>query len=220
MARLKGDYLVFDGGVSLFERLCALRPMDEVLVGLLTEDAALLAFLDRLVAYWRGVIAAQVAAGVDVVTFGDDWGTQAAPIISPALFRALFKPRYQELFELVHQAGRRVFLHSCGRLGPIFDEFLELGVDGFWPQLPLYEGDEAFFARCKEHHVALYLHPDRQRLVPLGSPREIEERVRAYARRHRRLGGGGIFYVEIENDAPFENAEALLRSIHQHAAGG
>jgi hypothetical protein len=29
----------------------------------------------------------------------------------------------------------------------------------------------------------------------------------------RRLGGGVIFYVEIENDAPWANVEALVESI-------
>ncbi len=214
--KLRRNYLVCGGGVSIFEKLCALRPMDETLVGLLTEESALLAFLDRLVAYGEAVIGENLSAGVDVITFGDDWGTQAAPVISPDLFRALFKPRYQRLFAPIHKAGKRVFLHSCGRLGPILDEFLELGIDGLWPQLPLYENEPSFFDRCKERGVALYLHPDRQRLIPLGSPKEIEERIRGYAERHHRIGGGGIFYIEIENDAPFENVEALIRSAHKY----
>jgi len=30
------------------------------------------------------------------------------------------------------------------------------------------------------------------------------------------MGGGGIFYVEIEDDAPFENVLALFEAIDQY----
>ena len=65
----------------------------------------------------------------------------------------------------------------------------------------------------------IYIHPDRQRLIPLGTPQEIENAIRDYAVRYHRLGGGGIFYIEIENDAPFENVEALIRSVHKYRSG-
>jgi len=30
------------------------------------------------------------------------------------------------------------------------------------------------------------------------------------------IGGGGIFYVEIENDAPWENVKTLIEAIHEY----
>ena len=57
------------------------------------------------------------------VVFGDDWGTQSAPIISPDLFREIYKPVY------------------------------------------------------------------------------------------KKLGGGGIFNIEVENDSPFENVKMMLETI-------
>ncbi len=64
-----------------------------------------------------------------------------------------------------------------------------------------------------KHRVTLYIHPDRQYLVPRGTPQEIEAAIRAYADRYHALGGGGIFYIEIENDAPFENVKALIEAV-------
>ncbi len=49
IAAQRQEYLVFEGTISLFERLHALRPIDEVLMDILAEDPALLHFLDRLV---------------------------------------------------------------------------------------------------------------------------------------------------------------------------
>lgn len=215
MAEHRKRYLLFNGWVSLFEKLHALRPMDEVLMDLQTRDPHLMSFLDRLEIYWEKVIAEFLGVGIDVIVFGDDWGMQSATIISPALFREIFMPRYRRLIAPIKKAGRMVFFHSCGFLGEILDDLFDLGINGLWPQITLYQDNPQFPANCKEHRVAVYLHPDRQKLIPLGTPREIENAIRIYADRYHRLNGGGIFYVEIENDAPFENVEALIKSIHK-----
>ena len=63
---------------------------------------------------------------------------------------------------------------------------------------------------------SILIHPDRQRLVPLGTPEEIATQVRAYCERYHALGGGGIFHIEIENDAPFENVRALVEAVDRY----
>ncbi len=210
------NFLVFAGGISIFERLCALRPMDEVLMDIQERDPDLLAFLDRLTDYWLEAIASLVAAGADVISFGDDWGTQSAPIIAPALFREVFKPRYDRLMAPIRQANRIVFFHCCGFLGEIFDDLLDLGIKGLWPQIGLFEADPSYLRKCQEHKIAIFIHPDRQRLVPRGTPSAIDAKIREYAERFQRLRGGGIFYIEIENDAPFENVKALIESVDRY----
>ena len=74
---------------------------------------------------------------------------------------------------------------------------------------------KSFAQTCRDHKITAYLHPDRQHLVPFGTPADIRIQVRAYADIYHALGGGGIFYIEIENDAPWENVEALIRSVHE-----
>lgn len=216
VAEQREHYLVMKGGISIFERLHALRPIDEVLMDLVVEDRYLMPFLDRLVDDWLATIDDLIALGTDVISFGDDWGTQTAPLISPALFRRVFAPRYRRLFEPVKRAGCKVFFHSCGYLGPIFDDLLALGIDGLWPQIGLYEQIPNAVEKCREHRVAIYIHPDRQRLIPLGTPEEIEATIRGYAERYHALSGGGIFYIEMENDAPFENVKALIEAVHTY----
>ena len=61
----------------------------------------------------------------------------------------------------------------------------------------------------------MYIHSDRQRLIPRGTPEEIEAAIRSYADRHHHLQGGGIFYIEIEDDAPFKNVKALVEAVHK-----
>jgi uroporphyrinogen decarboxylase len=182
---------------------------------LATEDPDLLAFLDRLVAYWLDVINQYVELGADVIQFGDDWGAQSGQLVSTALFAKIFAPRYRMLFEQIRKSGTKIFFHSCGRLQNILPEIVALGIDCIWPQLSVYD-DEKLLEQCRQHHMTLYVHPDRQRLIPLGTPAEIDERICRYAEHFHRIGGGGIFYVEVENDAPFENVRALIEAIHRY----
>lgn len=213
IAKQRQDYLVFGGWVSIFEKLHALRPMDDLLVDLISGDPALIRFLDRLTDHWLADIHRMLEARVDVIMFGDDWGTQEAPLISPDLFKELFLPRYARLMAPIRKAGKKIFLHSCGCLGEVLDEFIALGINGLWPQIGVFEANPANLEKCRQHQVTLYIHPDRQRLIPKGSPAEIEATIRRYAERYHEQGGGGIFYVEIENDAPFENVKTLIESI-------
>ena len=213
---LQKNYLLFEGWISIFERLHALRPIDEVLLDLCTENEHLIYFLDRFVEYWLTVIDKLIDTGIDVITFGDDWGAQFSSLVSPDLFRRVFKPRYKKLMDPIKKANRKIFFHSCGFLGEILDDLFELGIDGLWPQITLYENDPMFTQKCKDNQVAIYIHPDRQNLVPLGTPHSIEMAIRHYAERYHQLGGGGIFYIEMENDAPFENVEALVKAVHKY----
>lgn len=211
----KKTHLIFNGWISIFEKLHALRPMDDLLADLALRDPDLLTFLDRLVDYWHQHIARELALGTDVIIFGDDWGTQTAQMISTNMFRDIFKPRYQMLMDPIHRAGKKIFFHSCGYLGDIFGELIDLGIVGFWPQITRYNPN-TFPETCKQHGITIYIHPDRQQLIPLGTPKEIETAIQQYADRYHKLGGGGIFYIEMENDAPFENVQALIKAVHQY----
>jgi uroporphyrinogen decarboxylase len=212
----KKEFLVFNGWISIFEKLHALRPFQEMLMDIVLQDENFLAFLDKLVEYWISVIDYYILTGTDVFVFGDDWGTMNSTLVSPDSFREIFKPLYQRLFRHIQKSGGLIFLHCCGYMGELLDEFIEMGIRGLWPQLNLYDKDESFTSKCRMNKIAIYIHPDRQRLIPLGTPHQIDSYIRIAADKYRKLGGGGIFYVEIENDAPFENVKALVEAINKY----
>ena len=213
-AEFRRDHYVFGGGGSIFEKPSSLRPFDEVIIDFFEENPELLEFVDRLVEYYTESNTRALACGVDIFCFGDDYGTQTGPFFPDDLFRRIFVPRYKKMFSPIQNAGRKILFHSCGRLNGVVDELFDLGIDVLWPQLSLYGRDEAFLDHCAERRVALLLHPDRQYLIPRGTPGEIRSWVRDMAARYRQ--GGGIFYVEMENDAPWENVKTLLESIAEY----
>ncbi|MBN1588359.1 MAG: hypothetical protein JW888_02480 [Pirellulales bacterium] len=59
----------------------------------------------------------------------DDWGTQAGPFISNAMFDVFFRSRYARIFDAIHACGWHVILHSCGKINNLVSTFIDLGVD-------------------------------------------------------------------------------------------
>ncbi len=209
------EKLVIEGWVSLFQKLYELEHMEKVLIDLFSEDPDLINFLDRLTDYWERVMDSYLKADVDVIMFADDWCTQSSQLMPADFFRRHFVPRYRRLMEPVRKAGRRIFFHVCGCRTEIFDEILDLGINGIWPQIALFDL-ESFSKDCKDRGILTFIHPDRQHLIPHGRPEEIERTIARYAERYHKLGGGAMFYVEIENDAPFENVKALIEAIDKY----
>ena len=67
--------------------------------------------------------------GFHGIHFADDWGTQTGMMISPALWRQLFKQRYARQFAVAHELGLHTWYHCCGEFGAIMEDFCEIGVD-------------------------------------------------------------------------------------------
>ena len=67
--------------------------------------------------------------GFHGIHFADDWGTQTGLMISPALWRKLFKPRYRQQFARARNLGLHIWFHCCGNLAEIVEDFHEIGVD-------------------------------------------------------------------------------------------
>jgi len=68
------------------------------------------------------------ARGADGIISADDWGLQDRPMISPPVFRGFFKPRYARIYEMAQKKGLLTFLHSCGHITELLDDFIDAGL--------------------------------------------------------------------------------------------
>jgi uroporphyrinogen decarboxylase len=69
----------------------------------------------------------------DGAFLSDDLGYQAAPLISPALYRELALPYHKQLCDHFAGQGLKTLLHSDGNVAPLIPLFLEAGFDGLHP---------------------------------------------------------------------------------------
>lgn len=85
--------------------------------------------MDRIIHFECDLIRMAARHGFHGIHFADDWGTQSGLMISPGMWRSLFKPRYARQFALAHELGLHTWYHCCGRFGPIMADFHEIGAD-------------------------------------------------------------------------------------------
>ena len=205
-------YFLKSAWISLFELMHALRPFEDVLMDIATCSPEIERLADTLTEHHMSFIDYLLKRGVDAVQFGDDFGTQTDLMLSPAMWRRFFRPRYDVLVRRVKQAGAKVFFHSCGNVTNLLGEFAALGVDAVWPQLNLY--DLRWLSRfCRGARLAIALHPDRGELMIRSTPEKVREYVRALAEIFEVDRGGAWFYVEVDRGFPFRNVAALTETI-------
>jgi uroporphyrinogen decarboxylase len=106
--------------------------MEETLVRLVTEDPALLVFLDRRLELMLEVTrrTLETAAGrIDFMWLGEDLGTQIAPLISLDMYRKVLRPRHQRFIDLAKSFKLPVMIHTCGSSSWAYEDFIEMGIN-------------------------------------------------------------------------------------------
>ena len=197
------------GAGCIWEQLHFLRPYEDCLIDIMLDTPEINRIADMITDYAEGCVLHQIAAGSDAIQFGDDFGTQQAPIFPPEVWRRFFKPRYERLCAHIRKAGRKIFFHSCGQIGPLLEDFAELGVDAVWPQLPLFDQRD-LARRCRDLGMAVLLHPDRGGLMQRSPAQAVRDYLPRLLDNFDSVNGGSWLYIEIDPGFKWENIQALF----------
>lgn len=198
----------------LFMRLYDLRGFENLMMDYATEEPQLQELIDLLVRYHQVVVRQYLDRGVDVISAGDDLGTQAASLISPATFHRWITPAYKRLFAPARQAGCHVLLHTDGHMIELMDELIEAGVTICNPQDLCNGIDE--IKQAVRGRICVRLDIDRQTVVPYGSRREIRDLVAEGVRKLGSPRGGLELIVGIYPPTPPENIDALFSAFEEY----
>jgi uroporphyrinogen decarboxylase len=179
-------------------------------------------FLERLVEIHLANLERYLAAVgpyIDIISFGDDLGSQNGPQISPRMYAELFKPRHARMWRRAKElANVKVMLHCCGGIRPLLPHLIEADLDTSNPvqitcagmdprELKAEFGDKFTFwgGGC-----------DTRFVLPKSSPAEIREHVRGQIETFK--PGGGFVFQQVHNilaDVPPENIIALFDAAHE-----
>lgn len=181
--------------LSGFTVYTLMRGFENSMTDFLVEPERSARLLDKIFDWECEVIEMVARRGFHGIHFADDWGTQTGLMISPALWRKLFKPRYERQFRLARNAGLESWFHCCGNLTEIAEDFHEIGVDVLNIAQPNVVDVNQVSARLRGRQC--FLIPMSYQTVSIsGTPEEI------YAEAERLYGllgtnrGGFIGYVE------------------------
>lgn len=130
------QYLLYIQLALFKEKLDLFRGMENVYTDLYLNRDKIEVLLEVFFTYAAAVIKKCAEIGVDGILFGDDWGSERSLLISPKMWREVFKPWYKRAFEKVHHHGMDVFFHSDGNIREIIPDLIEIGVDVLHPLQP------------------------------------------------------------------------------------
>ena len=155
-----------------------MRRLDHYLMDLLLERDRVRELHDRIDAVLEHMIRNYAAVGVDGVMLVEDWGTQRQTLISPQLWNEEFRPRFEHLCGLAHGLGLKVFMHSCGQIGPIVPGLVEAGIDLLQFDQPGLHGIENLARHQERGKITFWCPVDIQTTLQT----EDEGSIRAEAR--------------------------------------
>lgn len=152
-----------------------LRKMEIYFQDLILEREHIDELHDKVAGLLERVIQRYAGAGADGVFFCEDWGIQDRLLISPDMWREIFKPLYRRLCATAHKAGLQVLMHSCGYNWAILDDLGEVGINVFQFDQPELYGLERLAGKLKSIGVCLWSPVDIQKIMPTGNKELIEK---------------------------------------------
>jgi uroporphyrinogen decarboxylase len=205
-----GDrFRVFEIGFSLYERAWTMRGMENLMMDFYDHPDFVHELMNTIADYNVAQVEKALTYDIDCVHFGDDLGTQRGLQMGPRLWHEFIYPVLKRMYGVVHEHGKYVSIHSCGKVDELFDDLIGIGLNMFnpfqpevmdvWSLVPRYHGRLAFHGGMST-----------QRTLAYGSARD----VRNEARRLIELGsnGGYVFAPAhgVEGDVPLENMLAFI----------
>lgn len=168
------------------------------------------AWIENLAAF-RSVVGDRI----QILQIADDFGTQNAPFLSPAMFRELVMPAYKRGLDWIHaNTPWKVLLHSDGALVPLIPSIIEMGVDILNPVQTTASGmDPARLVAEFGRDIAFWGGScDCQGTLTTGSPQQVADEVCRNAEAFRTLEGGHVVASvhNIQANVPPENIVALF----------
>jgi len=200
--------------MGLFERTYLLLGMEEALMAYVSEPDLMMELVSAIADYKISLIERfDEAADLDMVWYGDDWGTQNDLFLPPDTWRRILRPHTQRIYDCLKARHIIINQHSCGKIESVFSDMVEMGADVWNPCQPcnnLAALKKEFAGRiCCFGGIDSQFGLDR----PDVTPREVRMEVR---KRMDQLAAAGGYIAGPSHGVPYK--KALLDAMNDEIA--
>jgi uroporphyrinogen decarboxylase len=194
-----------------------LRGFEDWFMDLYLNRGFIEALLDKCAHIWMEtaqLVAETVGNDVDILAWGDDYGSQSGPMLSPEMFREVVTPRNKRMLNSVKARSKaKILFHSCGGVFPYLEDFVEMGIDALNPiQVSAKDMDPKKVKAKIGDRLTLWGTISIDDLIK-GTPRDVKDMVKRRIDELRK--GGGFVLAATHNllpDVPPENIVAMFEA--------
>jgi len=123
--------------MGLFERAYLLLGMNQALIAYINRPQEMAELIATIADYKIDLIERfDEAINIDMLWYGDDWGTQSNLFLPPDVWRQIIKPHTGRIYDCLKERNIIIDQHSCGKIEQIFADIVELGADVWNPCQP------------------------------------------------------------------------------------
>jgi hypothetical protein len=130
------DFPIFGSVSEGYEYVWRCIGSENALLWMMLEKEKFYAFVERIGDFLVRFTEAQIEAGKGRLSGMYIWGDIAyvnGMLFSPAIWREIFKPITKQIIDICRKAGLMTIYHGCGNATPVFEDYIELGLDGYNP---------------------------------------------------------------------------------------
>jgi uroporphyrinogen decarboxylase len=216
-----GRVVVFIGDrlnrIAQLKPACYLRGFEQIFIDMMENPAIARAVFLKISEFYQEYgrrILEAAKGGIDILSTGDDFGSQNAPLISISMWRDFLKPAFAEFIHLGKTHDSYVMHHTCGSISPLIPDMIECKLDilqSIQPEaanmdpknLKKVYGDKI----CFQGGISI------QKILPHGSTEEVRRHVREVMEAMA-PGGGYIACTShnIQADTSIWNLDALFEA--------
>jgi len=203
--------------MTVWEASWYLRSMEELMMDMMMMDEKANALLDKITDFACAKATAYTKAGVDILSLGDDIGTQTTIMIDVGLWEHWLKPRLSKVIDTAREINPDVliFYHSCGYIVPFIDQLIEVGIDILNPIQP----ECMSFDEIHDNYgtrVSFWGTIGTQELLPFGTAEQVRAETLSRLEKCGEKGGICIGPTHlVEPEVPWVNLLAIREAVYK-----
>jgi len=198
--------------MTIWEASWYLRSMEELFMDMMTENDTAVILLDKITEFACAKAKYYALAGTDILSLGDDLGTQTSIMMDIELWEKWIQPRLMKVIKTAKEIKPDIliFYHSCGYIIPFIEKLIETGVEILNPIQP----------ECMEFSQVNRMFGDRlsfwgtlgtQQLLPYGKATDVYRQTISNLSECGSKGGIVIGPTHmVEPEVPWENLIAII----------
>ncbi len=174
--------------------------------------------INRIGQFYLDCMRAQIEAAQGLLDGMVIWGDVAykrGMFFSPNYWREYFKPWVKAMAEVAHAHDLPVIYHGCGNTRQIFEDYIEIGIDGYNP-LEVKAGMDATELRRDYGHRMAFCGGSDIQLWETGDSDALRKAVLRLLRTGE--GGGLIFQSDhsVSSDVSGQTYDTIVKLVREH----